>query len=143
MEFELNLKKGLRTVLRWNNYQLQTLGEPSSVPELQVNTPVRSTGQPASLCVLQPGQHSLCDRSQIYTWPRFIRWAMEGGGSTVVKEEDMYGSHQPKSPAPLAPPTKRSGETSLSLGLSRIPVPQPASREARRKRYAFGLAVVS
>lgn len=116
MELELNLKKGLRTVLRWNNYQLQTLGEPSSVPELQVNTPVRSTGQPASLCVLQPGQHSLCDRSQIYTWPRFIRWAMEGGGSTVVKEEDMYGSHQPKSPAPSLPQRKGVGRQAFPSG---------------------------
>lgn len=53
------------------------------------------------------------------------------------------GATNQSPPAPLAPPTKRSGETSLSLRLSRIPVPQPASQEARRKRYAFGLAVVS
>lgn len=144
MEFELlTWKRGLQTVL--DRIGSVATSHKPTVSQAQPMTAGRSSRQ----------DHRAVSLAPCYNWSRIscvteanlnlaaFYWMGDGrGGSTVKKEEKMGGSHQPKSPALLAPPTQRRGDT-LSLRESRIPVPQPASQEACRKRQAFGLVVVS
>lgn len=66
---------------------------------------------------------------------------MEGGGSTVIKEGSMGGSHRPKSPHPPRSPNEKEGRQLFPSG--DLGFPGLSQLRRRHTKLAFGLVVMS